>query len=92
MLCIQNVSIHRRTILKITFCENIINCFFLLYMFFFTFLEDDDDLDTNRLATAPRLGTTMRSAAAAANQRGRTTASTRPRTTTGRALTGMVSR
>lgn len=67
---------------------------FLLYLTLFSksiYTEEDDDFDTNRLATAPRLGTTMRTAATT-DPRGRKTAGARPRTTTGRALTGMVNR
>lgn len=53
-----------------------------------TFADDDDDLDTNRLATAPRMGTSLRTAATA--QSNQPLSSARPRTSTGRPLTGMV--
>lgn len=57
---------------------------------FIMILDEDDDFNTNRLATAPRLGTTMRTAAVPNPRIG--TSNARPRTTTGRALTGMVIR
>lgn len=53
-----------------------------------TIADDDDDLDTNRLATAPRMGTSLRTAATA--QSNQPLSSARPRTSTGRPLTGMV--
>lgn len=49
---------------------------------------DDDEFDTNRLATAPRPGTSLRTATAHDHKMGKPGA--RPRTATGRALTGMV--
>lgn len=55
---------------------------------FASFADDDDDLDTNRLATAPRMGTSLRTAATA--QSNQPLSSARPRTSTGRPLTGMV--
>lgn len=51
--------------------------------------EEDYDLDTNRLATAPRAGTSMRTPATAklsSHEEGHV----RPRTSSGRPLTGMV--
>lgn len=53
--------------------------------------EESDDLDTNRLATAPRPGTTLRPETNAKNPQ-QTLVSSRPRTMSGRPLTGMVSK
>lgn len=63
-------------------------CFFYDIFGSATFADDDDDLDTNRLATAPRMGTSLRTAATA--QSNQPLSSARPRTSTGRPLTGMV--
>ena len=51
--------------------------------------EESDDLDTNRLATAPRPGTTLRPEASAKNPQ-QLLVNSRPRTLSGRPLTGMV--
>lgn len=52
-------------------------------------LTEDDEFDTNRLATAPRPGTSLRTATAHDQKMGNSGG--RPRTATGRPLTGMVS-
>lgn len=51
--------------------------------------SENDDLDMNRLATAPRPGTTLRPDASAKNPQ-QMLVSSRPRTLSGRPLTGMV--
>lgn len=48
----------------------------------------DDPLETEILAAAPKPGTSLRTATAV--KTGQKTASSRPRTSTGRPLTGMV--
>lgn len=55
--------------------------------FFFSNIENDE-FDTNRLATAPRPGTTLHTAAINETKMGKNGG--RPRTSTGRPLTGMV--
>lgn len=70
----------------------IFHVFLLLYEFnvFFLLLgEESDDLDMNRLATAPRPGTTLRPEASAKNPQ-QLLVNSRPRTLSGRPLTGMV--
>lgn len=54
-------------------------------MFFYVL---DDPLDTEILATAPKPGTSLRTASAI--KAGQRTASSRPRTSTGRPLTGLA--
>lgn len=51
--------------------------------------KENDDLDMNRLATAPRPGTTLRPEASAKNPQ-QLLVNSRPRTLSGRPLTGMV--
>lgn len=58
--------------------------------FFSSFFIESDDLDMNRLATAPRPGTTLRPETMAKNPQ-QQLVSSRPRTLSGRPLTGMVS-
>lgn len=53
-------------------------------------VEDDDDLDTNRLATAPRAGTSVRTPATAQMHPHQQQNNVRPRTLSGRPLTGIV--
>lgn len=62
-------------------------CFFCVFIFLFI---ESDDLDMNRLATAPRPGTTLRPETISKNPQ-QQLASSRPRTLSGRPLTGMVS-
>lgn len=59
--------------------------------YFWHGLEENDDLDTNRLATAPRPGTTLRPETNSKNPQ-QMLVSSRPRTMSGRPLTGMVSK
>lgn len=65
-------------------------CFDVFVFIFIFFPIESDDLDMNRLATAPRPGTTLRPETMAKNPQ-QQLASSRPRTLSGRPLTGMVS-
>lgn len=64
------------------------NSFFFQVFYIFTGIESDD-LDMNRLATAPKPGTTLRPETVAKNPQ-QQSVSSRPKTLSGRPLTGMV--
>lgn len=64
-------------------------------LYFFSFetrhtTTENDDLESNRLATAPRPGTTLRANTSLQNPQ-QQLVSNRPKTLSGRPLTGMVS-
>lgn len=63
----------------------------IFFIILFFSIAESDDLDMNRLATAPRPGTTLRPEATAKNpQQQQQRINSRPRTLSGRPLTGMV--
>lgn len=61
-----------------------------IVQFYLLHVSENDDMDTNRLATAPRPGTTLRPETNAKNPQ-QMLVSSRPRTMSGRPVTGMVS-
>lgn len=80
---------------KCCFYVKIITWSLCLHLYFCLFVSDEsDDLDTTRLATAPRPGTSLRTThiqtAQQQQQQQKQLINNRPRTSAGRPLTGMV--